>query len=200
MTEFAFRQLLKAPYRDVVERLDRVAAGESAALEELLGSVRAALSDPALHHRNARSSQLRFWSDWLETALPAGSATALNLGEIAVATLCLPDFQFHPLAGEEPSPSLVVLGDSDGGLFGVLTERIPWFEAWLIEGLGQRQERFGYGRNMFQVSDQDAALLASSLGLEAHCRGAPQPEYCRATLAHLSTLLATALSRPEWGI
>lgn len=199
MTEFAFRALAKEPYLDVVGRLDRIAAGENAALRELLGQTHAALSDPSLQQRNARSSQLRLWADWLETAPAAGKTTAEKLGAIAIAVLCCVDFQLHPLAGEEPSPQLVVLGDSDGGLFGVLTQWVAWFEPWLIEGLSQRAERFGYGRNMFRLSDRDFALLHGALPvLEPHCSEAPQPEHCRASLARLSSLLEAAGSHPDW--
>src|SRR6266508_535455 len=79
MSELEFRALAKEPYHHVIERLDRVAAGENAAREELLGSVRAALSDHLLQRRNARCSQLRFWDDWLETVPLAGSASTIRL-------------------------------------------------------------------------------------------------------------------------
>jgi hypothetical protein len=201
MTEFAFRALAKEPYLEVIEALGRIAAGERAALQELLGRTRAALSEPSLQRRNAHSRQLRLWDDWLATAPEPSKATAEKLAEIAVAVLCCVDFQSHPLAGEEPSPHLVVLGDSDGGLFGVLTERVPWFESWLIESLSQRAERFGYGRNMFRLSDRDLPLLHDALpALASHCSEAAQPEYCRATLDRLSHLLESARSHPSWEI
>ena len=200
MTEFEVRALAKEPYRAVVERLHRIAAGDDAALQDLLGQVRTALADAALQRRNARSSQLRFWSDWLETGPAADGRAASKLAEIAIASLCLPDFQLHPLAGEPAASTLVILGDSDGGLFGVLTEKIPWFEPWLIEGLARRAERFGYGRNMFRLTDQGLSLWVQSLPSNDDCRGASQPEHCQATLAWLSALLATARGRPDWDI
>src|SRR5262249_24390593 len=130
----------------------------------------------------------------------ANQDTAARLGEIATATLCLPEFQLHALAGDEQSPNLVVLGDSDGGLFGVLTHHVAWFEPWLIEGFSQPADRSGSGPNMCCMTDRDVALLAQSLGLESHCSTAPQPEHCLAALTHLSALLDTALSRPEYAI
>jgi len=201
MTEFQFRALAKEPYREVCERLEQIAAGDSAALAELLGRARAALGDPALQRHNARSSQLRFWVEWLAAAARTPPPrSSVELAEIAVATLCMPGFQVNELAGEERSAQLVQLGESDGGLFGLLTERVSWFEPWLSEGLTKRVERYGYGRNMFRFTDDEVALLARSLPLAAHCDGARQPEYCRATRTRLSTLLDTVRARTDWAI
>jgi hypothetical protein len=165
------------------------------AYSELVVKAQTALADPAFQLHNARSSQFALWRDWL-SAPPGIDRDALEkIAEIAVATLCLPDFQIHPLAGDTPSPGLVVLGDSDGGLFGVMTERIPWFDAWLSDGLGRRRERYGYGRNMFRMTDVDVTQLLSALTITEHCQSAPQPEVCLETLTRLTLLLTEARTK-----
>ena len=64
------------------------------------------------------------------------------------------------------SPHLVLLGDSDGGLFGVLSENLDWFEPWLSDGLAHRAEAYGYGRNMFSATaDELMRLFGGSLAL-----------------------------------
>ena len=63
--------------------------------------------------------------------------------------------------------------------------------------LANRAERYGYGRNMFSTTAGELMRLSQSLGLETECDKAPMPDYCRAALARLATLIAFARSGAE---
>jgi hypothetical protein len=196
--QFEIRALAEAPYRDVVELLDRAGNGDRSSFDVLRRRARGALDDPGLQVRNAYSGVLHVWRAWLDEVSPAPGAVA-KLAEIVVAACCLPEFQLADLAGPQRAATLAVLGDDDGGLFGVLTERAAWFEPWLVMGLQQRAERHGYGRPMFRMAPDDRARLAGELvGLAHHGGEAASGVHLREALARLRALLQRIDDTPGW--
>lgn len=148
--------------------------------------------------RHSRSGVLRVWSEWLDGATLSAEAVA-RLGPIAIAACCMPEYQLSHAAGPDPAATLAVLGDDDGGLFGVLTVRVVWFEPWLVSGLQQRAERHAYGRAMFRLSSGDRSRVLGVLpGVDVDCDGAASPGHCREALSRLVELLRRASETPGW--
>jgi hypothetical protein len=196
--QFEFRVLAEEPYREVVELLDRSSAGARSSFDLLRERVRAALRDPAMAARHSWSGVLRVWSEWLDGATLSAEAIA-RLAPIAIAACSMPEYQLSHAAGPDPAGTLAVLGDDDGGLFGVLTGREAWFEPWLVSGLQGRAERYAYGRAMFRMSGADRSRLLGALpGLKADCDSAASPDHCREALSRLAELLRLASETPGW--
>jgi hypothetical protein len=140
MAGFAMRAMDLPRYRDVRARLDLLGAGDRLARQELASAMAGAMCDDALLERNSlMQGSLQRWRDSIAGLVNGGASVNMEtVAEAAIALLAMPRFQFtHAGTGMAPSPSLVVLGEDDGGLYGILVAA----DARVTDIFGARPDR-----------------------------------------------------------
>jgi hypothetical protein len=101
-----------------------------------------ALHEEAFRHWNGSYAWLmEDWNRRLEDARTRLTPDAVDrIAPVVIALCCMPLFQYSPHAAPTRSPNLVLLGDYDAGLFGLLADADPWFDALFAEQLPNRHE------------------------------------------------------------
>jgi hypothetical protein len=133
--------------------------------------------------------------------LPArASAEAVeSIAEVFIALTCMPEYQMAYEYGTEWSPNLVVLGESDGGLYGVLGGADPWFSRLLDSRFPRSRVKYPVGESMIVLDRADVKLLEAAIGkvTDEMCANAPWPEPCRNTRARLASLVGRCISQKD---
>lgn len=198
---FELRLLDTAKYRNLTAGLDRVAAGDRAALKKLTDLSRAYLESEAFHHWNHYFDSLK--SRWLEVFAAAEQGpVSLDqwdaLVDYLVAAVAMPEFQRSTLAADGPSPNLVVLGNEDGGLYGVLRNMSRWFDQLLLERLTSSCVRYPYGPSMVLFDRETVTKLHDLLG-QVDIPPDPAPGFSE-TMVRLKDLCARCLASQDFVI
>ncbi len=161
---FQLRLLNLSAYRDLTARLSS-ARSDPGALRAVVAQCQAALVDEALlRYNSAYEWLLDEWRQALGEA-PSGSPgeTVDRIAEIAIATCCMPQFQYSPHAAPVRSPNLVLLADYDAGLYGVLADADPWFDRLFAERFPVAAERYIFGSAMIVLEGPELRRLLETI-------------------------------------
>lgn len=193
---FQLRIINEKCYQELVASLDRIASdSDSNLLGRLVDEGCKQLDrDEFLRWNRSASWLIAAWKERLDAAINGRSDIAVGqVSDILVALHCMPEFQFSYQSSFEISPTLVSLGDDDGGLYGILRDADPWFDQYFQDAFVMRHERYAYGQAMFLVTREELpnlqraarqvdVAICSRYCAEAHQRFLALIEYCSQNL------------------
>lgn len=202
-TQFDCRLLVSREYETAVRDLERVAGGDDSALRSIQTRCREELVRGTFARWHASAIGLYLQKRWPEivNGLPsrAGVEAAESIAEVFIALACMPEFQAAYEYGTKVSPNLVVLAESDGGLYGVLCNADRWFSELLIERFSRSTVKYPVGRAMIILDRLDLRHLEVAIGkvTDEMCRKALAPDVCRSTCARLALLVGRCLREDD---
>ncbi len=156
---FAFRLLDVPSYESVCRDLDRFAQGDPAARRSLIERCRRVFASPEFvrFHQSA-SYVVDYWKRLVRDACDPSAQVSLDeVVSMAIALCSMPLFQSSYLAAQETSPNLVLLAESDGGLYGLMADASEWFDHLLMRNW--RGERYGF-QSMMILQAPEVRMLA----------------------------------------
>jgi hypothetical protein len=193
------RLLLGRSYGAAVRELERVAAGDDAALRSIQARCRELLERGTFarwHSSSIGPYVQRRWGEIVNGASRASAEAAQGVSEVFIALACMPEFQMAYEYGTEPSPNLVVLAESDGGLYDLLCDVDRWFNDLFIERFPRSPAKYAVGNAMIILDRADLGRLEKAIGkvTDEMCAKALAPDACRITRARLTSLVDRCLS------
>jgi hypothetical protein len=206
MSYFNCRLLMGGAYETAVRELERVAAGDAAALAFIRERCRSWLESEAFwkwHSGDLGRYRQTRWRKLVDR-LPdhASPDAAQSIADVFIAAACMPEFQAKYGCGQastvahaDVSPNLVPLGDYDGGLLGILVTASGSFANIFFAGFA-RPQKYGVGAAMVIFDHAELPLLRVFIAqaTDDQCRTALVPEACLDARARLETLVARCLS------
>lgn len=205
---FQLRLLDLSEYRSIVLQLDRVAAGDRQAWRDLVSRCSDEIASAEFLQWNGKGSGAGLAEVWRTELFRSQGAPVLTeklrkFGEMAVALCAMPSFQYSRYFGADPSrpsPSLVTLGEGDGGLFDILGRSAGWLENMFQTRFSEGTERYAVGDAMF-VLDADALRLLRNLVRGGELAGLViGNDYAGDTLSRLVTLVERAVADERYAI
>jgi hypothetical protein len=199
-TQFECRLLLGGGYEAAVRDLERVACGEHAALRSIHERLREELERGTFTRWHSPSIGLYLQEEWRRTVddLPsrASPEAAERISELFIALVCMPDYQMAYEYGTDASPNLVVLAESDGGLYGALADADRWFNHLFFERFPRSRVKYAVGRAMIVLDRADLERLQEAIGkvTDEACRNARAPDGCRDARTRLASLVERCLA------
>jgi hypothetical protein len=199
-TEFDCRLLIGSEYEAAIHELERIEAGGPDVVDAVRDRcLRLLEAGPFQKWHPAMDQYLfRAWQKELRS-LRKSEGVSYRIAEKLIALAAMPDFQMSYQYGDQKSPNLVVLGDNDGGLYGVLCNEDAWFDSLFITRFSQSAAQFGVGRSMVVLPQDDVRRFyrtVANLG-EDRCSGARAPEACWQTRERLLLLLTNCLRHTD---
>lgn len=196
---FKLRLLNTQCYLELVKELEWVIKGNSDTLESMLEYCTTTLQSEEFLKWNGLSHWLiDIWIEQLtKVSNEASIATVSSIGPIVVALRCMPLFQFSYLSGLDISPNLIMLGEDDGGLYGILLNSDEWFDTFFLNRFTKAEEPFSVGENMFFMNDGELrnfykVAQGADIPDESNAPGFAQP-LCSQTRRRLVNLIQVCL-------
>lgn len=197
-TQFECRFLLESEYQVALSKLESVCSGDVTALVDIRDHCRNLLQTGSFRkwHSGLDEYVYKAWQKEVDgISIDISDIDIRRIGEILIALTAMPDFQMSYYYSDEKSPNLVVLGNGDGGLYGVLCDADHWFDSLFMKRFPHSVAKFGVGRAMI-VLDQDDIIRFQKVVVnlaKKRCIGARSVEACWWARERLLRLLNTCL-------
>ena len=191
MAGLVLRALILPRYREVRSLLEHLDSGDAAARRELASRLASAIQDPGFSDRNApMKGTLESWRVTIADLAQEGAPVAAEtVAEAAIALLAMPSFQFSYVEEGNRSPTLVLLGDADGGFCGAFYSRDTRVSEVFSSGRGEPYAVMGEG--MIVLTRDEVSILH-----EVATR-TKATEYAEVARNRLLVLLEWSLAAPD---
>jgi hypothetical protein len=162
---FEFRYLDVDNYKLVVKELDLILEGDTKTKNNVVEWCVSFLKSDLFIIWNSESKwKIDLWEKKILNTISTKPEEFVNtLAPIVIPLKSMPLYQFSYLSCHEQSPNLVILGEDDGGLYGILRESDSWFDDLLSSSFNRRCEKYSAGEAMFILDTKELELLNNAV-------------------------------------